>query len=89
MCIDILSKCAWFIPLKGNKGITITNAFQNIVDESNRKPNKIMLDKDSKFCNTSMKSWLEKNATEMHSTHIKGKSIAAERFIRILKNKIY
>ena len=26
---------------KIKKGITITNAFQNILDESNRKPNKI------------------------------------------------
>ena len=38
--------------------------------------------------NRSMKSWLEKNAIEMYSAHIEGKSIVAERFIRILKNKI-
>ena len=36
-----------------------------------------------------MKSWLEKNYIEMYSTHYKGKSVVAERFIRILKNKIY
>ena len=35
-----------------------------------------------------MKSWLEKNAIEIYSAHIEGKSIVAERFIRILKNKI-
>ena len=35
-----------------------------------------------------MKSWLEKNAIEMYSAHNEGKSIVAERFIRILKNKI-
>ena len=29
-----------------------------------------------------MKSWLEKNYIEMYSTH-KGKSVVAERFIRI------
>ena len=28
-------------PLKNKKGITITNTFQKILDESNRKPNKI------------------------------------------------
>ena len=32
--IDIYSKYAWVIPLKGKKGITITNAFQNILNES-------------------------------------------------------
>ena len=36
-----------------------------------------------------MKSWLEKNDTEMHSTHNERKSAVAERFIRTLKNKIY
>ena len=36
-----------------------------------------------------MKSWLEKNAIEMYSTHNEGKSAVAERFIRTLKNKIY
>ena len=38
------------------KGITITNAFQNILDESNRKPNKIWVDEGSEFYNRSMKS---------------------------------
>ena len=35
-----------------------------------------------------MKSWLEKNDIEMYSTHNKGESVVAERFIRTLKNKI-
>ena len=36
-----------------------------------------------------MKSWLEKNAIEMYSTHNEGKSVVVERFIRTLKSKIY
>ena len=36
-----------------------------------------------------MKSWLEKNAIEMYSTHNQEKSVIAERFIRTLKNKVY
>ena len=39
--IDVFSKYAWVIPLKYKKGITITNAFPKILDESNPKPNKI------------------------------------------------
>ena len=58
--IDIYSKYAWVIPLKDKKGITITNAFQKILDKSNCKPNKIWVDKGSEFYNRSMKSWLEK-----------------------------
>ena len=34
---DIFSKYAWVVLLKGIKGITITNAFQEILDESRRK----------------------------------------------------
>ena len=33
--IDIYNKYAWVIPLTDKKGTTITNAFQNILDESN------------------------------------------------------
>ena len=36
-----------------------------------------------------MKSWLEENGIAMYSMHSEGKSVVAERFIRILKNKIY
>ena len=35
-----------------------------------------------------MKSWVEKSAIEMYSTHNEGKSVIAERSIRTLKNKI-
>ena len=48
-----------------------------------------MVDKNSEFYRRSLKSWLEKNAIEIYSTHNEGKSIAAERFIRTLKNKIH
>ena len=37
-----------------------------------------------------MKSCLQQNDNiKMHSTHIEGKYLVAERFIRSLKNKIY
>ena len=46
----------WVVPLKDKKGITVTNAFEKKVDKYNRKPNKIWVNKDSKFYNRSMKS---------------------------------
>ena len=67
----------------------ITNAFQKKLKESNRKPNKIWVDKGSKFYYRSMKLWLEKNNIEMYSTHNEEKSAIAERSIRIFKNEIY
>ena len=69
------------------KGISIVDAFQKILDRSERKPNKIWLDKGSEFYNSSFKKGLKDNDIEMHSIHNEGKSVAAERFIRTLKKK--
>ena len=57
--------------------------------ESNRKPNKVWVDKGSEFYNRSMKSWLVKIDIEMYSTHNEGKSVVVERFVITLKNKIF
>ena len=95
--INIFSKDAWVVPLKDKKGISIVNAFQKILDDSNRskakskgcKPNKIWVNKGSEFYNNFLKKWLKDNDIEMYSIHNEGKSVVAERFIRTLKNKIY
>ena len=86
--IDIFSKYAWVIPLKDKKGVSIVNAFQELLLNSKRKPNKIWLDKGSEFYNNSFKKWLQDNDIVMYSTNNEGKSVVAERFIRTLKNKI-
>ena len=87
--IDIFSKYAWVVPLKDKKGISSVNAFKKVLKESNRKPNKIWVDKGSEFYNISFKKWLQDNDIGMYSTNNEGKSVIAERFIRTLKNKIY
>ena len=56
--IDIFSKYAWVVPLKDKKGVSIATAFQSILKQSNRKPNKIWVDKGSEFYNASFKKWL-------------------------------
>ena len=58
--IDIYSKYTFIIPLKNKKGITITNTLQKFLKESNRKPNKILVDKGSKFYSRTIESWLQK-----------------------------
>ena len=37
--IDIFSKYTLVVPLQDKKGVSIVNAFQKILDDSNRKPN--------------------------------------------------
>ena len=86
--IDIFSKYACVVPLKNKKGVSIVKAFQSILKQSNRKPNKIWVDKGSEFYNAYFKKWLRDNDIVMYSTHNEGKSVVAERFIRTLKSKI-
>ena len=87
--IDTFNKCAWVVPLKDQKGDSIVDAFQKILKESHRKPNKIWVDKGTEFYNNSLKKWLKDNDIEMYSINNEGKSVVAERFIRTLKTKIY
>ena len=79
----------FLIPLKDKKSVSIVNGFQKILKESNQKLNKIWVDKGTEFYNNSFKKWLKDNDIEMYSTNNEGKSVIAERFIKVLKNKIY
>ena len=87
--IDLFSRYAWVIPLKNKKGESIVEEFKKILDYSNRKPNKIWVDHGSEFYNNKFKVFLKQNEIEMYSTFNEGKSLAAERFIKTFKNKIY
>ena len=70
LCInDIFSKYTWVVPLKDKKCITIVNAFQKVLDNSTRKPNKIWVDKGSDFYNSSFKKWLKDNDIEIYSIY--------------------
>ena len=83
------SKYAFVIPLKDKKGISIVNAFDKIIKQSNRKPNKIWVDQGGEFYNNVFKKWLSDNDIIMYSIYNEGKSVVAVRFIRTLKNKLY
>ena len=90
LCVThIFSKYTWVLPLKDKYDITITNAFQKILKESNQKPKNAWVDKGREFCNWSMKSRLERDTIEIYSTYNEEKSHVAKRFIRTLKSKLY
>ena len=59
--IDLYSKYAFVIPLKDKKGISVANAFNKIVKQSRKKPNKIWVDQRGEFYNNVFKKWLLDN----------------------------
>ena len=75
--------------LKDKKGKTVLNAFIEIINESNRKPDNLWVDQRKGFYNKLMQEWLDDNDILMYSTHNKGKSVIAERIIKTFKAKIY
>ena len=87
--IDIFSKYAWVVPLKDKKGVSIVTAFQSILKQSNRKPNKIWVDKVSEFYNASFKKWLRDNDIVMYSIHNEGKSVVAKTHDFNIKKCVY
>ena len=58
--IDVFSKYARVLPLKDEKGKTITKRFQKTAKESNCKANKIWVDKSREFYNKPMKTMISK-----------------------------
>ena len=86
--VDLFSKDVWVIPLKDKKETSIVNAFKEIMSQK-RKPNKQWVDQGSEFYNKFLKYFLKINIIDMYLTYNEGKSVVAERFIRILKNQIF
>ena len=66
-CYKYYNKYAWVVLLKDKKGIAINKALQNILYVPNRKPNKLWVDKGSKYYNRSIKTWLQNNGIEIYS----------------------
>ena len=87
--IDVFTKYAWVKPLKDKKGKTVLNAFIKIVNESNRKLNKLWFDQGIEFDNKLLKEWLDKNDVFMYSARNEGKSVISEKLIKTSKTKTY
>ena len=89
LCVtDVFTKYTWNKPLKDKKGKAVLNAITEIVNESNRKPNKLWIDQWREFYNKLMQE-LCNNDILTYATHNRGNSVIAEKFIKTLKSKIY
>ena len=70
-------------PLKDKKGLSIVDAFQKILNDSNRKPNKVWVDKGSKFYNSSFKKLLKDNDIKMYSIHNEGNMLLQKDLLEV------
>ena len=82
-------KLVMHVTLKARKSKTVLNAFIEIVNESNCKPNKLWVYQGREFHNKLIQEWLKNNDILIYSTHNEDKSLIAEKFIKTLKAKIY
>ena len=87
--IDIFSKYSWCVPLKSKTGTEITKSFQNIFNESGRKPKKLFTDKGTEFYNKTFLKFLKDVNCELYSTESELKCSVIERFNRSLKDLMY
>ena len=58
--VDIFSKYDWIVPLKDKKVLVLLMVFK-VLDDSNRKPNKIWVNKRSEFYNNSFRYIMKEN----------------------------
>ena len=80
--IDIFSKYGWLIPLKDKTGKSVASTLKTIFEE--RKPGKMWVDKGKEFYNKDVKDLIE-----LYSTKNEEKSSVVERWIRMMKEKMW
>ena len=83
----VFSKCGWIIPMKDEKGETVTGTFKTIFKEG-RKPKYLWTDKGKEFYIKHLKELLEKHNITLYTTENEEKSGVVERWNRTMKNKM-
>jgi len=65
--IDIFSRYAWSVPLKGKSGTSITTELKFLFRD--RKPLTIQSDKGTEFVNATVQQYLNRQGVSFHTTH--------------------
>ena len=84
--IDNFSKFGWTIPLKNKKALTIKDSFENILINSNRKPDLVESDRGKQFYNNIFQDLLNKNDINLYSRNSSYGAVFAERFNRTIRD---
>lgn len=88
--IDVFSKYAWAIPTKSKSGNDVTKAFQDILENSKRKPQYVQSDKGKEFLNTTFQKFLKNEGIGFFtSENDEIKAGIVERLNRTVKEKLW
>jgi hypothetical protein len=87
VCIDVLSKFLWVIPLKNKSAQTVLAGFQQIFAE--RIPSKLQTDHGTEFANSTLRTYLQQRGVHQFFTWNPDiKASIAERVIRTIMQKV-
>ena len=87
--LDVLSKYAWVQPLKAKTGVALVHAFDKIVNQGRRQPNRLQTDRGKEFYNRTFQRWIKDQGIQHFSTERDAKASVVERFNRTLKERLY
>ena len=87
--VDVLSKYAWVEPLKTKTGVALVKAFEKIVRQGGRHPNRLQTDRGKEFYNRTFQRWVDEQGIHHFSTEGDAKASVVERFNRTLKERLY
>jgi len=89
VCVDILSKYAWVVPLKTKSASELVTAIQTIFNKDQRQPQLLQTDKGTEFLNVKVKSLLHRHGVRLFTTNSERKASVVERLNRTLKGLMF
>ncbi len=89
VCIDVISRYAWGKAMRTKTGQETAKTFESIIEDSQRKPERLQTDKGSEFYNKHFKEICRKYKIKLYSTESDKKAAIAERCIKEIKKIIY
>ena len=87
--IDIFSRYLWLKPIKTKHGTEVKNAFEDIFNETSRRPARLRTDKGKEFLNRKVQQYMKTLDIKHFNTKNETKANYAERVIRTIKTLLY
>ena len=88
--IDVLSKCAWAVPIKSKRSQDMIRGLESIYQQASpRRPLRVQTDQGKEFYNRGVQAWFKKQGWHHFSTYGDSKASVVERWHRTLKQRMY